>query len=157
MLLGAERIGHGLNLITDADGLLLMRNGPYMVENSLVSNRLLEYTPDLLQHPFIEYLRFGIPVCLNTDDSGVWDSNITDEYFSAVTTFKLTWNEVVQLGRNSLKYSFLDAAAKARLLTRYERRVGDFEARYSDGNWEGQVKSVQPEVSGYAQRSLGIQ
>ena len=156
LLLGAERIGHGLNLITDPDGMLLMRNGPYMVETSLVSNRLLEYTPDPIAHPFIEYLRFGIPVCLNTDDSGVWDSNMTDEYFSAVTTFKLTWDEVVQLGRNSLKYSFLDAVNKARLLSRYERRVGDFESRYSDGNWQGYVRRVQPEVSGYAQRSFGI-
>ena len=44
LLLGAERIGHGLNLISDPDGMLLMRNGPYLVENALVSNRLLEYT-----------------------------------------------------------------------------------------------------------------
>lgn len=65
-----------------------MRNGPYLVETSLISNRLLEYMPDPAQHLFIEYLRFGIPVCLNTDDSGVWDSNLTDEYFTALTTSK---------------------------------------------------------------------
>ena len=156
LLLGAERIGHGLNLITDPDGMLLMRNGPYLVETSLISNRLLEYTPDLAQHPFIEYLRFGIPVCLNTDDSGVWDSNLTDEYFTAVTTFKLTWDEVVQLGRNSLKYSFLDPTHKARLLSEYDKRVHDFESRYSNASWVDRAAKVHPEVSGYAQRTLGI-
>ncbi len=151
LLLGAERIGHAVNLITDPDGMLLMRNGPYMVETSLISNRLLEYTPDLAQHPFIEYLRFGIPICLNTDDSGVWDSNLTDEYFTAVKAFNLTWNEIVQLGRNSLQYSFIDAANKARLLADYDRRVRSFEE-----HWQDRAANVQPEISGYAQRSLGI-
>jgi len=156
LLLGAERIGHGLNLITDPDTMLLMRNGPYMVENALVSNRLLEYTTDLLKHPFIEYLRFGIPVCLNTDDAGVWDSNMTDEYFTAVTTFHLTWEEVVQVGRNSLMYSFLDPVTKARLIANYDRRVHDFEQRYEKSNWAERVEHIRPEVSGYAQRSLGM-
>ena len=45
----------------------------------------------------------GDPVCLNTDDSGVWNSNLRDEYFTEVTTFRLTWSEVVQLGRNGLR------------------------------------------------------
>jgi adenosine deaminase CECR1 len=154
LFLGAERIGHGLNLITDPDTMLLMRNGPYLVESALVSNRLLEYTPDLSKHPFIEYLRQGIPVCLNTDDAGVWDSNLTDEYFTAVTTFKLTWKEVVQLGRNSLQYSFADAKTKTRLLEEYDRRVHDFERRYGGSDWVDRVQKVQPDVSGYARRSL---
>ncbi|MEJ1972057.1 MAG: hypothetical protein WDM96_06160 [Lacunisphaera sp.] len=61
-----------------------------LVEINLISNRLLEYTPDLAKHPFPEYLRTGIPVCLNTDDRGMWDSNLTDEYYTAVTTFNLS-------------------------------------------------------------------
>lgn len=156
LLLGAERIGHGLNLITDRDTMLLMRNGPYLIETSLVSNRLLEYTPDLSKHPFIEYLRFGIPICLNTDDSGVWDSNLTDEYFTAITTFGLTWNEVVRLGRASLEHAFLEPEHKARLISDYERRVRDFENRYSASDWATRAQRVQPEISGYAQRSLGV-
>ena len=96
-----------------------------------ISNRLLEYTPDLRRHPFIEYLRFGIPVCLNTDDAGVWDSNLTDEYFTAITTFHMTWKEVAQIGRDSLRYSFLEPAAKARVLETFERRLRAFEAHYA--------------------------
>ncbi len=30
------------------------------------------YTPDLSTHPSPEYLRTGVPVCLNTDDPGPW-------------------------------------------------------------------------------------
>ncbi len=61
LLLGAQRIGHGVNLITDPDTMLLMRNGPYMVEINLVSNLLLEYVQNYSQHPFPEYLRTGHP------------------------------------------------------------------------------------------------
>lgn len=156
LLLGATRIGHGLNLITDPDTMLLMRNGPYLVETNLTSNRLLEYTPDLSKHPFPEYLRFGIPVCLNTDDRGAWDSNMTDEYYTAVTTFNLTWAEIVQLGRNSLVYSFAEPPLKERMLKEYDAAVLKFENKYSGDQWAATLARVKPAVSGYAARSLSI-
>jgi adenosine deaminase CECR1 len=130
LLLGAKRIGHGVNLITDPEMMVLMRNGPYMVEINLVSNLLLEYVQDYSQHPFPEYLRIGIPVALSTDDRGMWDSSMTDEYFVAVREFNLSWEEMVQLGRNSLKYSFLDEVTKQRLLAEYEKRVQAFAAQF---------------------------
>jgi adenosine deaminase CECR1 len=129
LLLGAKRIGHGLNLITDPDTLRLMRHGPYLVEINLISNLLLEYVSDFSQHPFPEYLRLGIPVALSTDDRGMWDSNMTDEYFVAVKEFNLSWPELVQLGRNSLQFSFVDEPTKQRLLADYDRRVAAFSAR----------------------------
>ena len=137
LLLGATRIGHGVNLIKDPDTMLLMRNSQFLVEINLISNRLLEYVPDLAQHPFPEYLRFGIPVCLNTDDRGMWGSDMTDEYFTAVTTFNLSWPEVVQLGRNSLAYGFVQPEEKARLLADYDARVAAFEKKYSVPDWAG--------------------
>ena len=103
LLLGAERIGHGLNLITDADTMRLMRFGPVMVEINLISNRLLNYVDDFSQHPFPEYLRTGIPVALSTDDRGMWDSTMTDEFYVAVREYNLSWQEIRQLSENSLK------------------------------------------------------
>ncbi len=131
LLLGAERIGHGVNLITDPDTMLLMRNNIYMVEINLISNLLLEYVSDYSQHPFPEYLRTGIPVALSTDDRGMWDSNMTDEYYTAVTNFNLSWEELVKLGRNSLTYSFLDDKTKQTLLKQYDQRIAEFETNIS--------------------------
>lgn len=135
LLLGAERIGHGINLITDPDTLREMRFGPYMIEINLISNLLLEYVEDYSQHPFPEYLRLGIPVALSTDDRGMWDSNITDEFYVAVTEFNLSWTELVKLGRNSLKYSFLDETSKAKLLTDYDQRIAAFKQRFANEQW----------------------
>ena len=123
LLLGADRIGHGVNLIDDPQTMLLMRNNKYLIEINLVSNLLLEYVSEYKQHPFPEYLRTGIPVALSTDDRGMWDSTMTDEYFVAVKEFNLSWQELISLGENSLAFSFVDDVNKQRLLKDYAVRV----------------------------------
>lgn len=127
LLLGADRIGHGLNLITDDDTMRLMRHGPYLVEINLISNLLLHYIDDYAQHPFPEYLRTGIPVALSTDDRGMWDSTMTDEFFVAVTEFNLSWDEIKLLSRNSLAHAFVSPASRQTLLDRYDAKIQQFE------------------------------
>jgi adenosine deaminase CECR1 len=160
LLLGATRIGHGINLIHDENTLLLLQqHRRVLVEVNLISNRLLEYTPDLTQHPFPEYLRTGVPVCLNTDDRGMWDSNLTDEYYTAVTTFRLSWTEVVALGRNSLAHAFVQPDVKAKLLADYDARVAAFEEKYGAGTITdalAKVQVVRPVAYGYARRTWGF-
>jgi adenosine deaminase CECR1 len=156
LVLGATRIGHAVNLIHDPDTMLLMR-GKTLVEISLISNQLLEYTPDIAKHPFPEYLRTGIPVCLNTDDRGMWDSNLTDEYYTAVTAFNLSWAELVSLARNSLVHSFVQPEEKARLLADYERAIAAFEAKLAGADWRDAFAGAKPVTYGYAKRKWGLE
>jgi adenosine deaminase len=135
LLLGAQRIGHGVNLIRDPETMVLMRNGPYLVEINLISNLLLEYVSDYSQHPFPEYLRVGIPVALSTDDRGMWDSNMSDEFYVAVKEFNLSWEEIVKLSRNSLQYAFVDQATKQALLAAYDKRIAAFELQFHKKGW----------------------
>lgn len=129
LLLGSQRIGHGLNTIFDPDTLLLMRNSQYLIEINLISNLLLEYVPSFDTHPFPEYLRTGIPTALSTDDRGMFDSTLTDEFYIAVTEFNLSWEEVLTLGTNSLQYSFLQPNVKAQQLTLFHQRIAEFETQ----------------------------
>jgi adenosine deaminase CECR1 len=154
LLLGATRIGHGTNLITDPDTLLLMRTGKFAVEVSLVSNQLLDYAENVELHPFPEYLRIGIPVALSTDDRGMWDSNMTDEYFLAVTAFNLSWDELVQVGRTSLEFAFVSRDEKSRLLEDYDRDVAAIETEYTGEAWQTMAQRVPARFSGYARRRL---
>ena len=131
LLLGADRIGHGLNLITDDDTMRLMRHGPYLVEINLISNLLLGYVTDYSQHPFPEYLRTGIPVALSTDDRGMWDSTMTDEFYVAVIEFNLSWDEVRRLSRNSLAHAFVSPAVRHELLETYDAKIQQFERQMS--------------------------
>ena len=155
LLLGAQRIGHGVNLITDPQTMVLMRNGPYLVEINLISNLLLEYVSDYSQHPFPEYLRVGIPVALSTDDRGMWDSNMSDEFYVAVREFNLSWEEIVKLGRNSLYYSFLDEPTKQRLLANYDKSVAAFAEGFKRKGW-GALSSAQPVSYGFLCRHYQI-
>jgi adenosine deaminase CECR1 len=156
LLIGATRIGHGVNLLKDPDTFLLLRGNRFLVEINLVSNRLLDYVPDLRVHPFPELLRLGVPVCLNTDDRGMWDSTMTDEYYTAVTTFNLSWEEVVSLGRNSLAYSFVQPEVKAALLADYDRAVAAFAQKFAAADSLKQLADVKPVAYGYAKRTWGF-
>jgi adenosine deaminase CECR1 len=131
LLLGADRIGHGVNLINDPETLREMRHGPYLVEVNLISNLLLEYVDDYSQHPFPEYLRIGVPVALSTDDRGMWDSTLTDEFYVAVREFNLSWTEIKLLSRNSISFAFLPEDVKNELLATYDKRIAGFERRIS--------------------------
>ncbi len=157
LLLGATRLGHGNNVLTDDELVLHLRSGIAFVEINLVSNLLLEYVTNYSQHHFPEMLRTGIPCGLSTDDSGMWDSGMTDEYMTAVTEFNLTWDELVGCGRNSLKWSFAEPALKQRLLEDYERAVKAFEEKWSNGDPKAHLRNVHPVAYGYAARRWGIQ
>jgi adenosine deaminase CECR1 len=155
LFLGAPRIGHGVNLLSDPETMEAMRANKNLVEINLISNQLLGYITNFDDHPFPRVMRFGIPVCLNTDDRGMWCSNMTDEYFVAVKHFNLSWAELTQLGRNSLEYSFVQSSEKRRLIDSYDQAIHRFENRYS-ADWKSIVASVAATGSPYAAREFGI-
>jgi adenosine deaminase CECR1 len=126
-----------------------------LVEINLISNLLLEYVSDYSQHPFPEYLRTGIPVALSTDDRGMWDSNMSDEFFVATKEFNLSWEEIVKLGRNSLQYSFLDEPTKQRLLADYDKRITAFAARFQTSGWNS-LAGVKPVSYGFLCRRYKV-
>ena len=154
LFLGADRIGHGVNLISDPETMLLMRYGPYMIEINLISNMLLEYVDKYDEHPFPEYLRTGIPVALSTDDRGMWDSTMTDEFFVAVKEFDLSWKELNTLHRNSIRYSFLDHDTKNRLLKDYTKRMRDFEKKV--GRSKKWISKEVPQPRGFICRRYSL-
>lgn len=149
LLLGASRIGHAVNLSSDPETMQRMRQAQVPIEISLVSNYLLQYTPDLVRHPFSLYLRSGIPICLNTDDPGAWDGSLTDEFFLAATLYGLRWSEIVAVVHNSLQYAFVDEAIKTRLLARLDHDLFDFEQRFSADDWQASLQQLAP-LSGFA-------
>ena len=156
LLLGAQRIGHGVNLIHDPDTMLALRGGDTLVEINLISNLLLNYVDRYGDHPFPEYLRFGIPVALSTDDRGMWDSTLTDEFFVAVKHFDLSFEEVVALSRASLTHSFLPEAEKARLLADYDDALARFLARFLSGGLGAAAPEAHPPYRGFICRRYGL-
>ncbi len=147
-MLGADRIGHGLQLINDEPLLRELRHGPYLIEINLISNLLLEYVDDFSEHPFPEYLRLGVPVALSTDDRGMWDSNLTDEFFVAVKAFDLSWHEIRTLSLNSLEHGFAESGVRDRLTQRYRDEIAAFESRFRESGIAA-FDDVEPTYNGF--------
>ena len=105
----AKRIGHGVAIAYERDALALMaemRQRQVLVEICLTSNDIILGVKGA-RHPFVDYLKAGVPVTLATDDEGVSRIDLTNEYLRAAETYGLGYRDLKQLARNSLTYSFL--------------------------------------------------
>jgi adenosine deaminase CECR1 len=127
MLLGAERIGHGTQLLRDPVALACAAEREIAVEANLVSNVRLRYANDFAQHPFLPLLRLGLRVSLSTDDEGIFGTDITNEFAAAITDTDITYAEVRQLIINSIATSFAPPAETDALLAAVEEDLRQFE------------------------------
>ncbi len=108
-LAGARRIGHGVSIGYERNAAQLlteMAKKNIAVEINLTSNALI-LGVEGKDHPFQTYRRYGVPLTLSTDDEGVSRGSLTHEYQRAVTTYDLSYADIVRLSRNALSYAFL--------------------------------------------------
>ncbi|MFI6108077.1 adenosine deaminase [Streptomyces sp. NPDC051310] len=106
---GAERIGHGVDLVHENDWQRLARTmaaREVAVEVPFTSNAQILGVRGA-DHPFSRYRAHGVPVVLSTDDPGVSRTDISREYEHAATTYGLGYPELKDLARASLEYAFL--------------------------------------------------
>lgn len=106
---GAERIGHGVSLVHEADypGLLReMARRHVLVEAPLTSNAQILGVSGAA-HPFWRYRAAGVPLALATDDPGVSRIDITHEYAYATRQYGLRYGALRKLSRASLEHAFL--------------------------------------------------
>ncbi|MGW2088421.1 adenosine deaminase family protein [Streptomyces sp. NPDC001880] len=110
LVAGAERIGHGVDLVHEDDWRQLARTmakRKVAVEVPFSSNKqILGIAGD--DHPFNAYRRYGVPIVLATDDPGVSRVDISHEYQYAAKTYSLSYVELKDLARASLEYAFRD-------------------------------------------------
>ncbi|MGO9862944.1 MAG: adenosine deaminase family protein [Terriglobales bacterium] len=106
---GAERIGHGVAVMSEDDPIGLLREMAkknVLVEICLTSNDvILGVSGD--RHPLPVYMKYKVPVALATDDEGVSRGDMTHEYLRAVETYGLSYAELKRMARASLEHSFI--------------------------------------------------
>ncbi len=109
----AERIGHGVDVMSETDpaGLMdEMSQKGVLVEVCLSSNlQILEVSG--ASHPLGEYLKHRVPVALATDDQGVSRSSMAGEYLRAALDQHLSYRQLKSMARASLEHSFLPGAS----------------------------------------------
>jgi adenosine deaminase len=114
-LLHADRIGHGVRAIEDEKLLSYMVENKVGVESCLTSNYQTGTWIDTASHPLITFLNVGIEACLNTDDPGVSNITLDDEFELARRALNFTEAQLHTLKENALNQAFISESEKEEL------------------------------------------
>jgi aminodeoxyfutalosine deaminase len=129
-LLGAERIGHGIGVMRDERTMdfIAARNIPLEVcpTSNLRTGALARQTgrsnAGYEQHPLPLFFRRGLPVTLSSDDPGMFETTVSDEY-RHMHRMGLNPGELVRLAEASFHHAFLPPRDKSDLLAQFHSGV----------------------------------
>jgi adenosine deaminase len=111
--IGAERIGHGVRAGEDPALVQLLVERGVTLEMCPTSNLHTGAVTTLSEHPLHRYLEQDVRVTINTDDPGISNTTLTDEYLLAIQHMGIDFQAV----RRTTLY-----AATAAFLPEDERR-----------------------------------
>jgi len=129
----ANRIGHGVDICYETNApeiLAQMKNNNTAVEINLTSNEFI-LGVKCNDHPYMLYSRYGVPIVIATDDSGVSRNNLSGEYTLLASRYKPTYKTIKKYTYNSIKYSFLDDSTKNIVKKRLDNQFIAFEKQMS--------------------------
>ncbi len=113
--LEAERIGHALSAAEDPTLMDYLAEHRIGIETSLTSNVQTSCVKDFASHPIKTFLEHGIWATLNTDDPGISDIDLLNEYRIAAPQAGLTVEQIHQVQVNALETAFLSEEEKQAL------------------------------------------
>jgi aminodeoxyfutalosine deaminase len=121
--IGAERIGHALTAIHDAELMSILAERQIPIEICISSNVRTGCCTSLADHPVRRYFDSGLMITLNSDDPTMFESDLEHEYALAQDEFNFTEEHLRELAANSIEASFLPPERKVALLHRIERAL----------------------------------
>ena len=112
----AERIGHGVSAVHDPDLVTYLADNRITLEMCPTSNIRTRAVPSLAEHPMPALLAAGVPVCLNTDDPGMFNTTLNTEYAVVHEAFGIDPAGLAELARTGVRASYAGDATKQRML-----------------------------------------
>ena len=126
--LGAERIGHGVRILEDPDLTARVAAAGILCEVCPTSNLLLGVVDDVAAHPLPRMIEHGVPVSINTDDPGWFDTDLVTE-LGIAPDLGIDDAMHLRMQRAALDASFASPAVRRRiadeLLSIERRRTGE--------------------------------
>ncbi|MDP8928814.1 MAG: adenosine deaminase [Actinomycetota bacterium] len=114
--LGADRIGHGIAAVRDADVLARLAAEQVPVEVCPSSNVVLGLVPSLEEHPFPELWRAGVNVTVNSDDPAFFGTSLDQELRHAARLAELGRSDLAEIQRRAARAAFAPVNVRRRLL-----------------------------------------
>jgi adenosine deaminase len=104
--IGAERIGHGIRAAEDPDLMRRLREERIPLEVCITSNVRTGAVASLADHPIKRLVDAGVIVTLNTDDPGMFGSDLATEFRLAEEFFGLSKAQIARIQQNAVDHQF---------------------------------------------------
>jgi adenosine deaminase len=114
--LGATRIGHGVQVYRSPEMMEYVKARKIVLELCLTSNYLTQAVPgEISAHPFKKLMSAGVLTTINTDDPGIFDTDMNKEYRLLNELFDMTQKDFETCNHNALAASFISKEKIARV------------------------------------------
>ncbi len=118
-VLQAERIGHGIRAVEDAEVMDLLARKRLPLEVCPTSNYVTGAVKAGAPHPLRELDERGVVITLDTDDPAMFRTNLEREY--AIVEACAGLPTAVRFARNAIEASFAEESLKQAMRDRFER------------------------------------
>jgi adenosine deaminase len=123
--LGCERIDHGFRLLDDPDLTRRVVDERIPLTVCPTSNvTIANVVPSVAAHPFARQRALGVLVTLNSDDPGMMNFDVADEYAAIVDAFAYDLETMEDLSLDGIDASWAPADEKAALRDRFLTEFG---------------------------------
>lgn len=112
LCLGAERIGHGLQIIHSPQTIELVKSQNIPLELCPISNWLTNAIPHPQLHPIRRLMEQGVKVTINSDDPGIFGTDLLMDYLTVEAHQNFTQVEFHQCNQWAAEASFIPLAEK---------------------------------------------
>ncbi|MBV2169358.1 MAG: adenosine deaminase [Bdellovibrio sp.] len=113
-ILGAERIGHGIQIVRNTPILHFVRDHKIPLEVCPISNYLTQSFKTYEEHPIRQLINAGVLVTINSDDPGIFATTLSDDYEVLHRVHGFGFADFQRCNQVAFENSFLPDADKNR-------------------------------------------
>lgn len=115
-ILGAERIGHGIQIIHNTKVLEFIRSQRIPLEVCPISNYLTQSFKTYEEHPIRQLINSGVLVTINSDDPGIFGTTLSDDYEVLHRIHNFTLEDFRRCNQTAFEASFLPLSEKNKFI-----------------------------------------
>jgi len=131
--LGAERIGHGVRSIEDAELVNYLAAHRVPLEVCPLSNICLNIYPSLAAHPLPRLYAQGVQLSVNSDDPPLFNATLNQNVQALYEPFAFSLDTIDELLLNGVRHSFLPQAQKEQMERDFRAEMSRLRQEYGLG------------------------
>lgn len=120
-ILHAQRIGHGIQSIENSLVIDLIKRKNIHLEVCPISNTLTKAFSNRKTHPFFDLYQAGVSVSINSDDPGVFNTYLSEDYNFLIHNFNLSLNDFEKINKMAFKASFIPDFLKKKAMVGFSQ------------------------------------